>query len=145
MNVQVFSESVNSKLVRNNDIEKRIGVNGFGRISKYYSKNINLLGCLQLEINILEIDGLRIGVWFCDYAKIKKSFFHPFMYVPSSSDLFRREVGVDGFWFVLTGGELTREFKAVNEFIDKYNLRERYDEVFLFSYFGETTPHSVMI
>lgn len=146
MNLQMFLESMNSKVFKNIDLEKTIGTKRGSYISKCYSKNINLLGFLQLEINIVEIGGFRIGVWFCDCTKVKKNFFHQFMYVPSSSELFRREVvGIDEFWFVLIESDVIRESKAVNEFIDKYSLRERYDKVFLYSCFGAAMPNLVMI
>lgn len=134
MNIQVFLDNVNSKQLIGNKSEMVIETRVFSRITKYYSESINLLGCIQLEINIVEVDGLKVGVLFYEYSRLKNNLFHSFLYVPSSSVFFRKEIGVDEFWFVLIEENSLDEVRVADDFVDKFNLRERYDKVFVSSY-----------
>ena len=145
MNIQVFLKSVKSKQLREDKSEIIIGARVFSRITKYYSKSINLLGCIQLEINIVEVDNLKVGVLFYNYNKLKSNLFYPFLYIPSSSDIFRKEIGVDEFWFVLVEEKVTDEIRVFDDFIDRFNLRERYDKVFLVGYADSTLHHLIRV
>lgn len=145
MNIETFQrllERIEPELSKDEKKEKIVQIADMSRFVECYSAPLVLKGCMEYEINIMEHEGVPIGVLFCELQKIKKGSFHPSFYTPFSSDFFREQTNVKDFWFVFVEESTGRNLKQFDDFIEKHSLNVYYNRIFLFSFF-ESTIHQL--
>lgn len=142
VNFQKFVERIDPRLNKDERKEKIIQIAESSQFTECYSENLVLMDCIQYEINIVENNGIKTGVLFCDLNKLKKRSFHPSLYTPFTSDFFREQANIHDFWFVFVEETPHIQFKKFTDFIEEHKLKDYYSKIFLFRFF-ESTIHQL--
>jgi len=139
---QKFLERIDPGLSKDAKKDKIVQIADINRFVESYTTKLTLMGCMEYEINIVEQNGTKTGVLFCDLTQINKSSFNPILYTPFTSDFFREQTNVNTFWFVFVEENQNTPFKQFSEFIKIHQLKEYYSKIFLFRYF-ESSIHQL--
>jgi len=134
-NFQKILDRIDPGLNKDEKRDKMIQIADSSHFMECYSTKLTLLDCVQYEINIVDYDGIKAGILFCDLSKLKKSAFHPSLYTPLSSDFFREQINIEEFWFVFVEETLNAHLKKFTDFIKEHKLSDYYNRIFLFSFF----------
>lgn len=141
MNIEAFQkllERIDPELSKDEKKDKIIQIADSSHFMECYSTKLILMDGLQYEINLVEQNGKKTGLLFCDMKKLKKDSYHPSQYTPFSSSFFREQTRVEEFWFVFVEEAVNPNIKKFLDFIGKHNLGCHYNKIFLFSFFEST-------
>ena len=111
------------------------------QVTDCYSKSITLMGCLQYEINVVDFEGVKAGVLFCERKKMELSLFSTLWAKPLSSTFIKEQIDIDEFWFVFVEEEWTRNVRVFDDFIEEHDLRGNYNKIFSMSLVEPTIRH----
>ncbi len=139
---QTFLERIDPALTKEEKKDKMVQIADISLFTQCYNTQITFMGCIEYDINIIEQNGIKTGILFCDLNKLKKDSFNPWMYTPFSSPFFRSQTNVDDFWFVFVEEHINPNAKKFTDFIEQNSLTDFYSKIFLLSYF-ESTLHQL--
>lgn len=139
---QTFLERIDPALTKEEKKDKMVQIADISLFTQCYNTQITFMGCIEYDINIIEQNGIKTGILFCDLKKLKKDSFNPWLYTPFSSAFFRSQTNVDDFWFVFVEEHINPNTKKFTDFIEQNNLTDFYSKIFLLSYF-ESTLHQL--
>jgi len=95
------------------------------------------------KINIVEEDGVRKGVYFCDLLYNTRYCFDSWYYKQDNLKEIRSQLKTKELWFVIVEENLSAgDLKASKEFVQKNNVGGLYDRIFYFN-FSQSTIKSI--
>lgn len=91
------------------------------------------------KINIVEEDGIRKGIYFCDLLYNTRYSFDAWLYQQNNLRDIRRQLQTKELWFVIVEENLSAgDLIASNEFIKQNNVNALYDRIFYFNFSQST-------
>lgn len=126
---------VNSFLTEKQQEEKIIQVFDLCHFINCYEQPLTIVDCCSHKISIVEDDGVKKGIYFCDLIYNTRYFFDESLYNSFILDAFRRQFNVKELWFVI----VEERFKADNItdsacFIKSNNVDSLYDKIYHFNF-----------
>src|SRR5690554_546032 len=94
---QRFLARVEPGLTKEEKKDKITQIADVSLFTECYNADLTFMGCIEYEINIMEQNGIKKGVLFCDVNKLKKDSFNPWLYTPFSSNFFRSQINIKEF------------------------------------------------
>lgn len=139
---QTFLERIDPTLTKEEKKDKMVQIADISLFTQCYSTQLTFMGCIEYDINIMEHNGIKTGILFCDLKKLKRDSFNPWLYTPFSSEFFRSQTNIDDFWFVFVEETINIPFKKFIDFMEDNHLTDYYSKIFLLSYF-ESNLHQL--
>lgn len=101
---------------------------------KCYKSSIEIVDYMYHEINIVDDNGIKKGIFFYDFKKTSPGPFDASWRNQSTIEAFRECTGVNELWFVFVT-KFTTDFRPFIDCIEKSNIDAFYDKIFLFDFF----------
>lgn len=138
---QRFLARVEPGLTKEEKKDKITQIADVSLFTECYNADLTFMGCIEYEINIMEQNGIKKGVLFCNVNKLKKDSFNPWLYTPFSSNFFRSQINIKEFWFVFVDETSDKSYQKFIDFAEENNLTDYYSKIFLLSYFDSELHH----
>lgn len=114
--------------------EKIIQVFDLCHFVEIYKQSLRIID-FEDEINIIEDDGARKGIYFCDLLYNSSHPFERSLYSQAFLKTLKIQSDLSELWFVVVEENFVSEnMNDSKAFIKKYNVEELYDRIFYFNY-----------
>lgn len=91
------------------------------------------------KINIVEEDGVRKGIYFCDLLHKTRNSFDSWFFKQNNLREIRSQLKIKELWFVIVEENLSAgDLKASKEFVQNNNVDNLYDRIFYFNLLQST-------
>ena len=99
-----------------------------------YKSSIDIIDYMHHEINVVDDNGLKKGIFFCDFKKSSTGSPDISLHNQFTIEAFREYTRVKELWFVFVTRFAT-DFRPFIDYIAKNNIDTFYDKIFLFDFF----------
>lgn len=111
--------------------EKIIQVFDLCHFINCYKRSLKIVDCSRHKISIVEDNGIRKGIYFCDLIYNTRYFFDELLYKSFTIEAFKEQCKVEELWFVVVEESFTaNHFTESADFIKRNNVIALYDKVF---------------
>lgn len=114
--------------------QKMIQVFDLCRFIEAYNNPIKIID-YTYKINVVEEEGIRKGIYFCDLVYNTKYVFDKWPYKPNNLKRMRSNLKVKELWFVSVVEKLAADnLSDSREFVEKHHVGNIYDKIFHFNF-----------
>jgi len=106
-----------------------------------YKRSLKIINCSQHKINIVDDNGIKKGIYFCDLIYNSRYFLDESLFNSFNLNSFKNQSNVEELWFVVVEEGLHSNLKESNEFIEKNNVNHLYDRIFYFNFSQSKIKH----
>lgn len=142
MKVQTWFDEVlvNPMLNEEQQEEKIIQLTDLLRFIESYKPSMEILDYSK-SINIVMDDYVRKGIMFYDYKLLQDPLFFSSFFSQSYLEILKIQNNVNELWFVFVDDNLNSDNQKIVEFVKENDVKDLYDEVFLFDFFESQTQN----
>lgn len=105
------------------------------RFISSYKPSIDIEDALSHKINVIEDEGIRKGVLFCDSKGLLPGSFDFSLFNAVALQAFKVKVSIEELWIVFIEDKWTRAGHQFTNFPEKRNVASFYDKIFCFDFF----------
>lgn len=121
----------NSSLTEKQQEEKIIQVVDLYHFICCYEQNLTIIDCIQHRISLIDDDGIKKGIYFCDLVYETDYFFDELLYESAAISAFKSQWNVKELWFVIVEEYFTaNSLTEITDFIKRNNVGSLYDKIF---------------
>jgi len=96
-----------------------------------YDRSLEVLDCLYQDINVVEKNGIRKGIYFWDLLYNKNYHFAASALCQSGLVAFKARYKLTELWFVIVEeGLFSKDVSVSAGFVERYKVTSLYDKVF---------------
>lgn len=134
---QVLAEKIveNPWLAENEQEEKIIQLADLCRFIACYKPGIHIKEVRNHQINVVEDDGIRKGILFCDSKALAQRTSHASGLNSFALEAYKAQAKVRELWMVFIEDRLDREEDQLHSFLEKTSMGTVYDKIFYFDFF----------
>ncbi|RZK21964.1 MAG: hypothetical protein EOO43_10200 [Flavobacterium sp.] len=104
-----------------------------------FDPSLEVLDCLYQDINVVEKNGSRKGIYFWDLLYNKNYYFSNSALCQSDLAAYKARYKLTELWFVIVEeGLFSNDTSESTDFIERYKVTSLYDKVFHFNYTHST-------
>lgn len=115
--------------------EKIIQLADLCRFIESYKPSLIIKEVWKHKINVVEDNGIRIGLVFCDAKTLSQQSFDFSLYNSYALEAYKTQTNVAELWIVFIEDGLRREDDQFTDFIAKRSIGSFYDKIFCFDFF----------
>jgi hypothetical protein len=96
-----------------------------------YKQSLTIIDCMQHNISLIDDEGIKKGVYFCDLVYDTRYFFDELLYESAAISAFKNQWNVKELWFVFVEELFTaNNLTEITDFIERNNVDSLYDKIF---------------